>query len=128
MNNKRLVIGMLMAMAVLLGWPLIVNQWMQKHPEYKAAPPPQATTEPAPVAPATIATTTTASTQVAPILKAPGLRATIGDRAPAPTVVLGDELKHIPVKLTIDPQGAALSGVMLNEPSGTGKGKYVFQQ
>ena len=36
MDNKRLVIGMVLAMAVVMGWQVFVSYMYKKNPQWKA--------------------------------------------------------------------------------------------
>src|SRR5215212_2043313 len=76
MDNRRLLIGMLLAMAIMLGWPILINyltvKYNWKKPGDNQPPPAQVATSTtqstiAPIAP----TTTTATTTQAELTTAP---------------------------------------------------------
>ena len=139
MDSKRLMIGMLAALAVLLGWNFVVVQLAQKYnwdlgqqpsaPVVQQVPQPTAYPQPAPPAP-------TATTQVeAPGSTAPtSLKLRVLPAAPSASVLLGStEFKNQTwsMGLQTSAAGASIASVTLTEfPRSDSQRKepYIFQQ
>src|SRR5688572_1666881 len=136
MDNKRLVIGMVLAMAVVFGWQMFLAYLYKKNPHWLEKPAQQQaqvttapTTAPGAVnVEATTGPTTGATTQ--PSISAQAIR--IGE-TPASAVVTqlgaGDpQGQMFPVQLTITSTGAGINLATLKKfKSHEGKDVYTFQ-
>src|SRR5687767_98020 len=140
MDNKRLVIGMVLAMAVVLGWQFFLAQLYKKNPHWLEKPAqPQAQVTTAPTTSSTTQanveatpspTTGAASSTTAPTLSAPAVR--LGD-TPASAVVThigaGDpEGKTFPMQLALSSTGASIDLATLKKfKAHDAKSVYTFQ-
>lgn len=141
MDNKRLVIGMVLAMAVVFGWQLFLAYLYKKNPQWlekPAQPQAQVTTAPAPTPPSTQANVeaTTGPTAVAaapsttPSISAPTIR--LGETPSSPIVTqlgAGDlEGKTFPMQLAVTSTGAGIDLATLKKfKSHDAKSIYTFQ-
>jgi YidC/Oxa1 family membrane protein insertase len=137
MDNRRLVIGMLVAMAVMMLWPQIVF-FVGTQLGYDMRPKPAPTTQRAPGAGTTTMPSTAAAESSSPSGTAPSMASASGLRIapatqPAVPVQIGSASENDPkykMALRIVPRGAGLDSVALNEfkMAAQGKEPYTFQQ
>jgi YidC/Oxa1 family membrane protein insertase len=146
MDTKRLLIGMAVAMLLVMGWAQLIQYLHRNNPEWdwgKETPPiatTQPTTQPSPttqtvLAPTTVPTMTAtlspATQQVesavpgaglVALKEAGGTPATIGSAAPNDANAV--------MELSINPRGAGLNSVILNEFKQTveKEDRYIFQK
>ena len=144
MDNKRLVIGMVLAMAVVMGWQYFVSYMYQKNPSWKPQPQQTAQTTPTPQAsdPTTGAVGTVPSTSTAVEAVTPATGATVTTQ-PAATVRIANaatQPAHVelgasdakgdtfPLKLDLSSQGAGIDLATLKKYKARGgKSVYTFQ-
>ncbi len=146
MDTKRLILNVSFVLVLFLGWNLIVRQIYKRHPTWPGGP--QATTEPAtrpgpavatvppPAEPTTAPAVVATAATTGPAGPVGGLHAEDDAGGPA-AVSLGSGRPSDPVfsmGLAIDPRGAGLSSVTLNDFYRTAKDKethdgqlYAFQ-
>ena len=143
MDNKRLVIGMVLAMAVVFGWQLFLAELYKRNPhwlEKPAQPQAQVTTAPtsAGAAPSTQpnleatspATAVSSGATTQPSISAASIR--IGDTPSAPAVTqigAGDpDGKTFPLQLTTTSTGAGIDLATLKQfKAHDAKSVYTFQ-
>jgi len=138
MNNKRLVIVLVLSMAVVFIWTLAAKKLREAHPEWFPAPEQNvATTQPAsPTTPTAEAPTLPATRQAPVMAAATGLQVVGGKTAEKPytmgypTYDPGGKSSSFPIALTVTPRGAAVQSVILNRFTQTvgNDAPYVFQQ
>src|SRR5262245_16456973 len=128
MDNKRLLIGMLLAMAVIFGWQFFMVELYKRHPEWK---PKTEVAQPASAPASQAAATTVASTSApstTPNLSAPAVQVVSADTQPS-VVDLGEMNESLPLDLKISSQGASVDQVVLKGfKSVDGKHEYIYQQ
>jgi YidC/Oxa1 family membrane protein insertase len=118
-----MVIGMLAAMAILMGWQWFTNAYLYKqHPEWRPQPPAERVTATQPSTKATLATAQAAPREMAPASTsaveaaatppATDRRAVPSATSAAPTPLGGTDAFAMTV--WTDPRGAAISGVELS--------------
>jgi YidC/Oxa1 family membrane protein insertase len=146
MDNKRLVIGMVLAMAVVMGWQYFVSYMYQRNPSWKPQPqqtaqtaPPQQPSDPTTaeggVAPSTnpsVEAATPTTTGPASVSTRPATGARIANAATQPArVELGasdDKGDTFPLKLDLSSQGAGIDLATLKKYKARGgKSVYTFQ-
>ena len=116
-ETKRLIIGMVLAMAVVIGWQYGID-WLYKYKGWERYPS-QAATQPAPppaTAPTTQFATTGPSTGPATSPAQGGLR--VVATQPAHPITLGSAAHRNPdyaLELSIDPVGAGIRSIVLND-------------
>lgn len=136
-ETKRLIIGMALAMAVVVGWQLFIPYLYKKMGWAMPGTTPAAQTEPAPA-------TAPAPTQFAAISAGPttgpaGAAAggsslqVVGETAAPQPVVLGSNAPKDPnyaLQLSLDPRGAGIQSVVLNDFKHSAKDQtlYSFQE
>ncbi len=135
MDIKRLIFSMAIMLVLVVGWKLIVEYEYKQHPDWMPQPTADAQPSTAPTTNAVATSTTgpTTSSIIASINAAPsqGL-AVVGSDTPAPaeigSMVFGDP--RYAMGLSIDPNGAGLSSVTLNNFYETAERKslYVYQK
>jgi len=143
MDNKRLVIGMVLAMAVVMGWQYFISYMYQRNPSWKPQPQETAQTTPPPASssPTTdvgLAPSTSGSVEaVAPttgttVSTRPATSVRLANAATQPARVelgasdpKGDTL---PLKLDLNSRGAGIDLATLKEYKARGgKSVYTFQ-
>ncbi len=146
MDNKRLVIGMVLAMAVVMGWQYFVSYMYQKNPSWKPQPtetaqtaPPKPPSDPTTGADGAVAPSTNASVEAvarattgATIATQPAARVRLANAATQPARVAlgasdptGDTL---PIKLDLNSTGAGIDLATLKKYKARGgKSVYTFQ-
>ena len=142
MDNKRLVIGMVLAMAVVMGWQFFISYMYEKNPSWRPQPQQTAQTAPPPANPATtdagLAPSTSGSVEaVAPTTGAtvatrPATNVRVANAATQPAhVELGasdPKGETLPLKLDLNSRGAGIDLATLKEYKARGgKSVYTFQ-
>jgi len=122
MSNKRLIVGVLVALVLTLGYYLLLQKLQEKYPSLRQQPPQQTATAPA-TAPATnpssgsdtLAPPGTTAPATAPVLAAGALRA---ESAPAAqSATLGSSVRNDPnfvIGLYLTARGAGIDQAVLN--------------
>jgi YidC/Oxa1 family membrane protein insertase len=133
MDNKRLIIGMLLAMAIMLGWSAFVSHMAKRNnwePASKAQPQQQVAQSTQAAPPSTVPGAAQ-GTQAAPAATAGGLRI-MEQGAQIQDALLGSNAEKDPVYsmgLETSSEGASIARVTLNEfPNSKRDARYSFQQ
>ena len=123
MDNKRLLLNVVLVLAVFLLWQLGLNLAYKRHPGWR----PQPTTAPVATAPGAASPAEPVPTATGPTPTVAALHAE--DAGGTGTVFVGSAKRADPtyaLELNVDPRGAGLSAVTLNDYFDTARSEKVY--
>jgi YidC/Oxa1 family membrane protein insertase len=113
MDTKRLILSITLTLSMVIGYRLLIQHLIAKHPSWAAQP----TTEPAPAAPVVanpeVATTGPSTNPAVATASANGFSA--GGTTQPVTADLGLDTAMFPMVMSIDPRGAGVKSITLGD-------------